>query len=204
MAGVEGEVVAEIRRILGEELEWKGAVEPAHDLLKDLQLDSLGLTVLAVGLENRFRVKLSEEDSVGMHGGGPGAAGLQRVAATPGERAMKGPALPPVKYATVTEMLAATARTALGLTFVDAAESGDGPAVGGGPPARPAHRRRGCAGWACAWGTGWRILLPTVAGLHGRVLRHAAGRRGAGAALSAGAAGPAGRVPPRHGAHAGA
>ncbi len=66
MAGVEGEVVAEIRRILGEELEWKGVVEPSHDLLKDLQLDSLGLTVLAVGLENRFRVKLSEEDSVGI------------------------------------------------------------------------------------------------------------------------------------------
>jgi fatty-acyl-CoA synthase len=35
---------------------------------------------------------------------------------------MKGPALPPVKYATVTEMLAATARTEFGLTFVDAAE----------------------------------------------------------------------------------
>jgi acyl carrier protein len=34
--------------------------------LKDLQLDSLGLTVLAVGLENRFRVKLSEEDAVGL------------------------------------------------------------------------------------------------------------------------------------------
>lgn len=66
MAELEGEVVAEIRRILGEELEWTGAVEPAHDLLKDLQLDSLGLTVLAVGLENRFRVKLSEQDSVGV------------------------------------------------------------------------------------------------------------------------------------------
>jgi acyl carrier protein len=66
MAEMEGEVVAEIRRILGEELEWKGAVEPAHDLLKDLQLDSLGITVLAVGLENRFRVKLSEEDAAGV------------------------------------------------------------------------------------------------------------------------------------------
>ena len=30
------------------------------------QLDSLGLTVLAVGLENRFRVKLSEEDAAGV------------------------------------------------------------------------------------------------------------------------------------------
>jgi acyl carrier protein len=66
MGELEGEVVAEVRRILGEELEWKGAVEPSHDLLKDLQLDSLGLTVLAVGLENRFRVKLSEEDAAGV------------------------------------------------------------------------------------------------------------------------------------------
>ena len=66
MAELERDVVAEVRRILTEELEWKGAVEPAHDLLKDLQLDSLGLTVLAVGLENRFRVKLSEEDAAGV------------------------------------------------------------------------------------------------------------------------------------------
>lgn len=35
---------------------------------------------------------------------------------------MKGPALPPVKYGTVTEMLAATARTELGLIFVDVSE----------------------------------------------------------------------------------
>jgi len=63
---LETEVVAEIRRILGEELEWKGRVEPSHELLRDLQLDSLGLTVLAVGLENRFRVKLSEEDAEGL------------------------------------------------------------------------------------------------------------------------------------------
>ncbi|MFL5348342.1 MAG: acyl carrier protein [Hyalangium sp.] len=87
MAGMEGEVVAEIRRILGEELEWKGAVEPSHDLLKDLQLDSLGLTVLAVGLENRFRVKLSEEDSVGIVTVADLARLVStRVAATPGER----------------------------------------------------------------------------------------------------------------------
>lgn len=67
MVELEAEVVAEIRRILVEELEWKGPVEPSQELLRDLQLDSLGLTVLAVGLENRFRVKLSEEDGVGIH-----------------------------------------------------------------------------------------------------------------------------------------
>lgn len=60
------EVLAEIRRIAADELEWKGVVEPHHDLVRDLQLDSLGLTVLAVGLENRFRIRLSEEDAQGV------------------------------------------------------------------------------------------------------------------------------------------
>ncbi|WP_420715203.1 acyl carrier protein [Corallococcus sp. BB11-1] len=58
--------MTEIRRIAREELEFEGVVEPSHDLLRDLQLDSLGLTVLAVGLENRFRVMLSEEDAQGV------------------------------------------------------------------------------------------------------------------------------------------
>jgi acyl carrier protein len=75
---LEHEVVGEIRRIAREELEWTGTVEPGHDLLKDLQLDSLGLTVMAVGLENRFRVKLSEEDAVGLHT----VADLARLVAT--------------------------------------------------------------------------------------------------------------------------
>ncbi|ATB28944.1 acyl carrier protein [Melittangium boletus] len=60
-------VLAEIRRIVTQELEWKGPVEPAHHLTRDLQLDSLGLTVLAVELENRFRIRLSMEDSVGVN-----------------------------------------------------------------------------------------------------------------------------------------
>ncbi|WP_338863446.1 acyl carrier protein [Myxococcus stipitatus] len=66
MAEFEQEVLAEIRRIAAEELEWRGEVEPHHDLVGDLQLDSLGLTVLAVGLENRFRIRLSEEDAQGI------------------------------------------------------------------------------------------------------------------------------------------
>jgi acyl carrier protein len=60
------EVLAEIRRIAAEELEWRGTVEPSHRLVRDLQLDSLGLMVMAVGLENRFRIKLSEEDAQGL------------------------------------------------------------------------------------------------------------------------------------------
>ncbi len=56
-------VLHEIRRIVSQELEWRGEVEPSHHLLRDLQLDSMGLTVLAVELENRFRIRLSMEDS---------------------------------------------------------------------------------------------------------------------------------------------
>lgn len=60
----EAEVLREIRRIVASELEVERMVEPSDHLIQDLQLDSLGLTVLAVGLEDRFRVKLTEDDSV--------------------------------------------------------------------------------------------------------------------------------------------
>jgi acyl carrier protein len=56
-------VLHEIRRILAEELALKTEVTPRHHLIGDLQLDSLGLTVLAVELENRFRIRLAIEDS---------------------------------------------------------------------------------------------------------------------------------------------
>ncbi|WNG50876.1 acyl carrier protein [Archangium minus] len=59
-------VLSEIRRIFSQELDWKGPVDPSQQLIRDLQLDSLGLTVLAVELENRFRIRLSMEDSVGV------------------------------------------------------------------------------------------------------------------------------------------
>ena len=59
MAENERVVLAEIHRVVTEQLEWEGAVEPSQHLLKDLQLDSMGLTVLAVELENRFRIRLS-------------------------------------------------------------------------------------------------------------------------------------------------
>lgn len=62
----EAEVLETIRSIARAELELERPVQPQDDLLADLGLDSLGLTVLAVGLENRFRVKLSQEDAVGL------------------------------------------------------------------------------------------------------------------------------------------
>jgi acyl carrier protein len=56
-------VLTEIRRIAEAELDLRGAVEARSELVRDLGLDSLGAMVLAVGLENRFRVKLDEQDA---------------------------------------------------------------------------------------------------------------------------------------------
>ena len=83
-SAAEAAVLQEIRRIAAEELEWTRPVQPADDLLRDLQLDSLGLTVLAVGLENRFRVRLTEEDSAGSVGPFTGRPPARPCARPPG------------------------------------------------------------------------------------------------------------------------
>jgi acyl carrier protein len=57
------QVLAEVQRIAKEELQLDRTIEASDELIQDLQLDSLGLTILAVGLEDRFRIKLTEEDS---------------------------------------------------------------------------------------------------------------------------------------------
>jgi acyl carrier protein len=57
------EIVDEIRRVLREELGVAREARPEDDLVTDLQLDSVGLLTLVVGLEDRFRVALAEEDA---------------------------------------------------------------------------------------------------------------------------------------------
>ena len=63
---LEAEVLGEIRRIFSAELERDASVERDHDLQRDLCVDSLGAVVLAVGLEDRFRVRLDEDDLNGV------------------------------------------------------------------------------------------------------------------------------------------
>lgn len=60
------EVLAEVRRVLREELQLEREPQPQDDLVADLQLDSVGLLTLVVGLEDRFHVVLSEEDAAGV------------------------------------------------------------------------------------------------------------------------------------------
>lgn len=57
------EVLEEIRRIAATELELSRPIQPSDELVRDLQLDSMTMTILAVALEDRFRIKLSEEDA---------------------------------------------------------------------------------------------------------------------------------------------
>jgi len=59
MDDIRQEVLAEIRRTLAADLEFRGTVELRHELAADLQVDSVGALVLAVALEDRFRVKLT-------------------------------------------------------------------------------------------------------------------------------------------------
>ncbi len=59
MAELREEILGEIRRTLATDLEFRGPVELQHGLATDLQVDSLGALVLAVALEDRFRVKLT-------------------------------------------------------------------------------------------------------------------------------------------------
>ena len=59
---LKSQILEELRRIAKRELEFEGAIEPAMTLKKDLALDSMGMIVVAVGLENKFRVRLNEED----------------------------------------------------------------------------------------------------------------------------------------------
>ena len=67
MAENELEVLAEIRRIAAEELDWKNVIEPSHELIRDLQLDSLGLLLTAEfgGCEMTLLVGVSVLDEIG-------------------------------------------------------------------------------------------------------------------------------------------
>ncbi|MBI2396148.1 MAG: acyl carrier protein [Deltaproteobacteria bacterium] len=57
----EADVLAEIQRIVRDELEIDSAITSEQRLASEL--DSLSRTVLAVSLEDRFRVRLTEEDA---------------------------------------------------------------------------------------------------------------------------------------------
>jgi acyl carrier protein len=62
----ERQVLDTINRILATELESEQTVAADDAVAACEALDSVGLITLAVGLEDRFRVRLSEEDAPGL------------------------------------------------------------------------------------------------------------------------------------------
>lgn len=66
VTALEQEVLDVIRRIFTTELEYTGTVQPEHHLQRDLFVDSLSAVILAVGLEDHFRVRLTQADTVGI------------------------------------------------------------------------------------------------------------------------------------------
>lgn len=60
----EAEVLREIQRVAERELGLGRPVLPSDRLVEDLRLDSMTLIALAVGLEDAFRVALSDEDAM--------------------------------------------------------------------------------------------------------------------------------------------
>ncbi len=57
------EVLKVVRRIAVDELEMTTPIEMSTQLVRDLQIDSMGMMTLAVGLEDAFRVRLNENDA---------------------------------------------------------------------------------------------------------------------------------------------
>ena len=63
MPDLRAEILDEIRQTLSADLEIAEPVELHHELARDVGVDSMGAIILAVGLEDRFRIKLSDGDA---------------------------------------------------------------------------------------------------------------------------------------------
>lgn len=63
MSDLKAEILDEIRQTLSADLEFAEPVEMHHELARDLGVDSMGAIILAVGLEDRFRIKLSDGEA---------------------------------------------------------------------------------------------------------------------------------------------
>jgi len=59
----ESDVLEVLKTIAARDLEYTGELSTTMRLREDLQLDSMQMIIVAVGLENHFKVKLGEEDA---------------------------------------------------------------------------------------------------------------------------------------------
>ena len=59
-------ILAGIAEVAREHLGWEGPVTPEMRLVEDLRLDSIRLLTLAAEVENRFEIRLGEEEEAGI------------------------------------------------------------------------------------------------------------------------------------------
>lgn len=59
-------ILAGIAEVLRQHLGWEGVLSEETRLIEDLRLDSIRLLTLAAEVENRFRVRLGEDDEAGI------------------------------------------------------------------------------------------------------------------------------------------
>ncbi len=60
------EILRDIAGLAREKLDWPGPVLPEMRLVEDLELDSIRLLTLAMEVEDRFRIRLDEDDEAGL------------------------------------------------------------------------------------------------------------------------------------------
>jgi acyl carrier protein len=58
----EAEILEGIAAVARDHLGWEGVLRPEMRLVGEMQLDSLKLLTLAIEVENRFRVRLDDQD----------------------------------------------------------------------------------------------------------------------------------------------
>ena len=63
-------VLLEIRRVVREELAIEAPCSAETGLFTDLQLDSVGVLTLVVGLEDHFQIALADSDTAGVQTAG--------------------------------------------------------------------------------------------------------------------------------------
>lgn len=69
-----------LEELLGRELDVTVQITAETRLLEDLALDSVGLTIVAVALENHFRIRLDEADATQIRTAGELVTLVQRRA----------------------------------------------------------------------------------------------------------------------------
>lgn len=90
------EILTGVREVAREHLGHAGELAPGMRLIEDLELDSIRLLTLAVEVENRFRVRLDEEDEAAIETVGDLVAAVRRKLAAGDEpgAAVAGPTAP--------------------------------------------------------------------------------------------------------------